>query len=177
MKRNNASILPRVIWMQPGRHTWAPWSLAIFRLWCVCVWFNCFFVFCQFVFCTVFFSRIKLLSKTNKQKKMFIWPMGKCFQILDSWLRILQAPPPTPTHLPLPPEDVKCFEACDLLSYIVWYTCTHVFNVKRYCIVTKCFANTLAERWKEDSVISCTAFASAKNGKKKKNHALFHDNL
>lgn len=68
--------------------------------------------------------------------------------MLDSWLRTLQTLPPflpTPAHLSLPPEDVM-FEACDLLSYIVWYTCTHVFNVKRYCIVSKCFANTLAER-------------------------------
>ncbi len=162
MKRNNASILPWVIWMQPGRHTWAPWSLAIFRLWCVCVWFNCFFVFCQFVFCTVFFQG---LSSCQKQtKKMFIWPMGKCFQILDSWLRILQ---PSTSHSPsFTARGCQMFEACDLLSYIVWYTCTHVFNVKRYCIVTKCFANTLAER-KEDSVISCTAFASAKKWKKK----------
>lgn len=94
----------------------------------------------------------------------------ECFQILNSWHHH-----PTPIFLPpcsyatrLPFTTRGChFEACDLLSYIVWHTCIHVFDVKNYCIVSKCFANTLAERQKEDSVISCTAFASAKKKQRK----------
>lgn len=165
-KRNNASILPQVIWMQPGRHTWAPWSLAIYRLWCMVQLFLCFLSVC-FLYCV--FSWIELLSKKKKKKRKFNLSNGKCFQILDSWLRNLQ---PSPHSPPFTTRGCQMFEACDLLSFIVWYTCTHVFNVKRYCIVSKCFANTLAERWKEDSVISCTAFASAKNEKNKKNHVV-----
>lgn len=97
-KRNNASILPQVLWMQPGRHTWAPWSLAIYRLWCTVQLFQFVsvgFFFFFFLYCV--FPRMKLLSETKKEVHL---TNGKCFHILDSWLRTLQAPPhPAPPPL------------------------------------------------------------------------------
>lgn len=170
-RRNNASILPQVIWMQPGRHTWAPWSLAIYRMWCMVQLFLCFLSVC---FCTVFFQGLNSCQKKKKKKSWF-----------DRWkvlpdFRLMAAPPSHPPNSPpfFTTTGCQMFEACDLFSSIVWYTCTHVFNVKRYCIVSKCFANTLAERRKEDSWLLVQLLHLQKNeNTQKKNHALFHDNL
>lgn len=164
-KRNNASILPQVIWMQPGRHTWAPWSLAIYRLWCMVQLFLCFLSVC-FLYCV--FSRIELLSKTKKRKSSFDqWKVLPDFRLMAAHPSTLPHSPPL-TFL----YHQRMSNVWSLWSFalhcMVYSTCTHVFNVKRYCIVSKCFANTLDERWKKDSVISCTAFASAKKWKEKK---------
>lgn len=115
------------------------------------VWF---FVFCQFVclfFCTVFFSRIELLSKTTTKKSSFDQQkVESASRVQTSCCALFSPHPPFPIYPVDSPSLTtrRChmFKACDLLSYIVWYTCTHVINVKRYCIVSKCFANTLVER-------------------------------
>lgn len=98
---------------------------------------------CLFVFLYCVFSRIELLSKTTKKAHL---TNGKLKVLPDfRFMAVRLSALPPLTH-PLPPDDVICLKLVDLLSYIVWYTCTHVINVKRYCIVSKCFANTLAER-------------------------------
>lgn len=75
--------------------------------------------------------------------------MEKCFQILDSWLRTLP-PLPLPAHpLPYHQRMSNVRFACDLfeLHRNGIHALTYLM-LKRYCIVSKCFANTLAERRK-----------------------------
>lgn len=108
-KRNNASILPQVFWMQPGRHTWAPWSLAVYRLWCMVQLFPFVSVslgfFCFFVFCIVSFQG---LSSCQEYKKEIIWPMESAFRFLTHGCAPLTPTPHHhPTHPPLLPEEVK----------------------------------------------------------------------
>lgn len=115
-KRNNASILPQVLWMQPGRHTWAPWSLAIYRLWCTVQLFQFVSVGVFFFFFVLCLSKDEAPVRNKKRSSFDQWKVLPHFRLMAAHPSSPPPPHPTPTHLPFPPEDVKC------LSLVFWVT-------------------------------------------------------
>lgn len=116
---------------KPGRHTWAPWSLAICRL----MWFSLLLVSIRCLF-----------GKRHQTPLVWSLEKEKHFQILQHMAALCFYPCTWHDSYHKRQKGQKWsseshvmsyvqYEACDLLSSIVWYSCTRVFIVKRKCNV------------------------------------------